>query len=81
MLNATVSHEMRGPISAISMNIEQLEVELKGIQKELDTFKKDMRNANRKNLSLGSEDFNKNQKFVKKCHKRLRDVGDIKGNI
>jgi hypothetical protein len=35
MINATVSHEMRGPISSMTMSNEQMGRELKEIKKDL----------------------------------------------
>jgi hypothetical protein len=43
MLNATVSHEMRGPISIMTQNIEQQANELEEIKKDFSEFKADLK--------------------------------------
>jgi septal ring factor EnvC (AmiA/AmiB activator) len=44
MLNATVSHEMRGPISSMAQNIERQSNDLQEITKDFDQLKYDLKN-------------------------------------
>ena len=88
MLNATVSHEMRGPICSISQNIDQQAIELEAIKNEFCHFQKELadlvKTIPKTLLKTSAPIHNKlktMKKFVKKCGKSIKAMDYLKGNI
>lgn len=75
MINATVSHEMRGPIGSIQQNVAVQERQIQDMTKFKDELKKEI-------ATLGKEEqTKKSRKLVKKWEKSLKELGSLKANI
>jgi signal transduction histidine kinase len=81
MLNATVSHEMRGPISSISQSIEQNEREISGMRSEFEAFYKDVKELVKKVPKEFQKQVGQMKKFVVKCKQRFQDIDSLTGNM
>ena len=81
MLNATVSHEMRGPISSMTQNIERQSKELKEIQKDFSSFKQDLKEIKKSCTPSQKEYVKKMSKFTERNQERIMVMNTQKDNI
>jgi signal transduction histidine kinase len=75
MLNATVSHEMRGPIGSIQQNILVQERQIEEMTKFKDELKGELAALNRE------DETKKSRRLVKKWEKALKEISYLKANM